>query len=71
MADRRARLGMLLVMGGLAVQIAASFFWSPATFLVSAGVGLPLVLAGAVVLWTGVRRAARLERQKGMDGARD
>jgi hypothetical protein len=33
---------------GLAVQLAASFYWTPLTFIVSAVVGLPLVLLGAL-----------------------
>ena len=56
---RRGRLGLLLVLAGLLVQLAASFFWSPATFLLSAGIGLPLVLIGAIALFTAVRRSAR------------
>jgi hypothetical protein len=60
--QRRTRIGIVLVMAGLVVQTAAAFFWSPATFLLSAGVGLPLVLAGAVALATGLRAAAGLDR---------
>jgi hypothetical protein len=58
-ADRRVRLGIVLAMAGLLLQLAASFIWSPATFLLSAGLGMPLVVAGVVVLWAGMRRAAR------------
>ena len=64
-ADRLIRIGFLLVMGGLLVQIGAAFFWRPATFLVSAGIGVPLVLAGALTVWRGVRRAARAARSPG------
>lgn len=60
--DRLIRIGFLLVMGGLLVQIACSFFWRPATFLVSAAIGLPLVLVGALVVWRGVHLAARSGR---------
>ncbi len=56
-SDARARLGFLLVIGGLLVQLGASFFWSPGTFIAAVALGVPLVLAGAVVLWTSVRRA--------------
>jgi hypothetical protein len=56
-ADRRVGLGILLAMAGLLLQMAASLFWSPAAFLLSAGVGLPLVVAGVVTLWTGMRGA--------------
>ena len=31
---------------GLAVQLGAAFHWTPASFVVSASVGIPLVLAG-------------------------
>jgi uncharacterized membrane protein len=62
-ADRLTRIGFLLVLGGLLVQIATSFFfWSPGTFIVSAALGLPLVVVGAAVLWWGVRRAAHAAR---------
>lgn len=56
--DRWTRVGFLLVLVGLMVQIAASLFWSPGTFVVSAAVGLPLVLIGAVTIWVRARRLA-------------
>ncbi len=56
-AEQRSRLGFGLVIFGLVVQLAASFFWSPATFIVSAALGLPLVLAGALLIVVGARRA--------------
>ncbi|MBC8133281.1 MAG: hypothetical protein H7X95_09905 [Deltaproteobacteria bacterium] len=34
---------------GLLVQLAASFYWTPLTFVLSAGLGLPLVLLGAAL----------------------
>jgi hypothetical protein len=69
--QRRTRIGALLVMAGLLVQIAAAFFWSPAAFLMSAGIGLPLVLAGAIGLGLGVRGAVRAAREQGAgDGSR-
>jgi hypothetical protein len=64
MKDRRTRVGFLLVVAGLLVQIAASFFWSPGTFIVAVAVGIPLVLAGTVVLVTSVWSA----RRQGGDG---
>ena len=33
-------------MAGLLVQAAASFFWSPGTFVLSAALGVPLVVVG-------------------------
>ncbi len=44
---RTARRGLALVLGGLAIQMAALLFWSPGTFIVSATVGFPLVILGA------------------------
>lgn len=55
--ERRARLGFVLVILGLLVQIAAAFFWSPGAFIVSAALGVPLVLAGALLIVVSARRA--------------
>jgi hypothetical protein len=33
------------------VQLGCAFFWSPATFLLSALLGMPLVVAGALGGW--------------------
>jgi hypothetical protein len=52
---RGARVGFGLVMAGLIVQIGASFFWSPAAFMVLAGLGMPLVLVGVLLVWRGTR----------------
>ena len=41
------RRALLLVVLGLVLQLVAVFSWTPATFIVSAAVGLPLVLVGA------------------------
>jgi uncharacterized membrane protein len=60
--DRLVRAGLLLVLAGLIVQIVASFFWSPGTFIVSAVLGVPPVTLGALLLWLGVRRSARAAR---------
>jgi uncharacterized membrane protein len=60
--DRLVRAGLLLVLGGLVVQIGASFFWSPGAFIVSAALGVPPVALGALLLWLGVRRAGRAAR---------
>jgi hypothetical protein len=44
---------------GLCVQLAAAFHWTPATFILSAMVGAPLVLAGGalflVAVWKNMR----------------
>ncbi|HEY0713354.1 MAG TPA: hypothetical protein VGF45_11820 [Polyangia bacterium] len=52
---RTARVGFGLVMGGLAVQIGASLFWSPGTFILLAAIGVPLVLVGVFCIWRGTR----------------
>ena len=52
---RSARIGFGLVMGGLVVQIAASFLWSPGAFMLLATVGAPLVIAGVFLVWRGTR----------------
>jgi hypothetical protein len=48
---RAVRRALGLVMVGLSVQLAGAFFWSPATFLLSALIGMPLVVAGVLVGW--------------------
>ena len=61
---RSVRRALGLVVLGLSVQLGCAFFWSPATFLVSALVGMPLVLAGVLVGWLARARsvATRPER---------
>jgi hypothetical protein len=54
--SRPGRVGFLMVMLGLLVQIAATLFWGPAMFIFSAVVGLPLVLGGAVSVFITARR---------------
>jgi F0F1-type ATP synthase assembly protein I len=57
------RRALVLVMAGLALQIAATFAWAPGTFVVSAAVGLPLVLLGAAIFaWAVWRSHERGER---------
>lgn len=60
---RAVRRSLGLVVLGLVVQLGCAFFWSPATFLISALVGTPLVMAGALMGWLSRARsmAARLE----------
>jgi hypothetical protein len=41
---------------GLAVQLVAALHWTPATFILSAAVGAPLVLAGGVMFLAAVWR---------------
>ena len=53
------RRALVLVVVGLGVQLATTFYWSPITFIVSAAVGLPCVLLGAGVFGWAVLRARR------------
>jgi len=48
-ATRWGRRGLVLVIVGLALQLVATFAWSPAMFILSAAVGLPLVLLGGAI----------------------
>jgi F0F1-type ATP synthase assembly protein I len=41
---------------GLCVQLGAAFHWTPATFIISAVVGVPLVLLGGVLFLAAVWR---------------
>jgi hypothetical protein len=67
--DRRTGVGFLLVLAGLLVQIATSFLWSPGAFIVAVAVGIPLVLAGTVVLASSVWRARRSGGDSGSEKA--
>jgi hypothetical protein len=44
---------------GLALQLAAALHWTPITFIVSAAVGAPLVIAGGVLFLAAVWRNMR------------
>jgi hypothetical protein len=41
---------------GLAIQIVAALHWTPATFIASAALGVPLVLAGSVLFMSAIWR---------------
>jgi len=41
---------------GLAIQVVAALHWTPATFIVSAALGVPLVLAGSVLFMSAIWR---------------
>jgi hypothetical protein len=47
---------------GLLVQLATSLHWTPLTFVLSAALGLPLVLVGAALF---LRTVLRLMKNKG------
>jgi hypothetical protein len=56
-AIRWGRRGLGIVLAGLAIQLGATLSWSPGTFILSAAVGVPLVVAGAGVFgWAVLRR---------------
>lgn len=46
---KRIRVAAVLILAGLLVQLFATLFWSPLTFVVFAVVGVPLVLLGVLV----------------------
>jgi hypothetical protein len=56
---RKIRRAALVGGLGLAVQLGAAFHWTPATFVLSASVGIPLVLAGSVMFLAAVWRNMR------------
>lgn len=51
---RRVKRAAVISGLGLGVQLAAALHWTPATFILSAAVGTPLVLAGSVVFLAAV-----------------
>ena len=44
---------------GLAIQLGAAFHWTPATFILSAAIGAPLVVVGGVLFLAAVWRHMR------------
>lgn len=56
---RAVRRALGLVVVGLSVQLGCAFFWSPATFLLSALLGMPLVVVGALMGWLSRARSVR------------
>jgi hypothetical protein len=56
---RAVRRALGLVVAGLVVQLGCAFFWSPATFLLSALLGMPLVVAGVLYAWLARFRSPR------------
>lgn len=45
---RPMRRAAVLVGAGLAVQLVASFNWTPGTFVLAAAIGIPLVALGTI-----------------------
>ena len=56
---RKIRRAALIAGLGLAVQLGAAFHWTPATFILSATIGAPLVLVGGVLFLAAVWRNMR------------
>jgi len=61
---RRIRRAAVVSGLGLGVQLLAAFRWTPATFILSAAVGAPLVIAGGalflVAVWQNMRSKGAL-----------
>jgi hypothetical protein len=56
------RVSAVVVALGLLVQLGASFYWTPLTFVASAAIGLPLVGIGALLFF---RAVVRVMKEKG------
>ena len=56
---RKIRRAAVVGGSGLALQLLAAFHWTPATFVLSASVGVPLVLAGGALFLAAVWRNMR------------
>jgi hypothetical protein len=56
---RKIRRAAIIAGLGLAVQLGAAFHWTPATFILSATIGAPLVLVGGVLFLAAVWRNMR------------
>ena len=61
---KKVRRAALLVGAGVAIQLGAALHWTPATFILSAVVAAPLVLAGSALflmaVWKNLRRTGAL-----------
>ena len=64
-SPRQARIGIRFVVLGLALQLAAAFYWTPGTFVLSAAIAMPLVLLGCGLLALAAWHAAK---DPGTDG---
>jgi hypothetical protein len=62
MIDRALRRAAVVTTCGLAFELFAAVHWSPATFVLSAAVGVPLVLLGAAMF---LRTVWRLMKERG------
>ena len=56
MMTNRIKLAAAVTGAGLGIQLVAALHWTPATFIVSAALGVPLVLAGSVLFLAAIWR---------------
>ena len=56
---RKIRRSAVVAGLGLALQLGAAIHWTPATFILSAAIGLPLVLVGGVMFLAAVWKNMR------------
>jgi F0F1-type ATP synthase assembly protein I len=56
---RKIRRAAIVAGLGLVVQLGAAFHWTPATFILSATIGAPLVLLGGALFLAAVWRNMR------------
>jgi hypothetical protein len=56
---KKVRRAALVAGAGIAIQLVAALHWTPATFIVSAVVAVPLVLAGSVLFLVAVWKNLR------------
>ena len=61
---KKVRRAAMVAGAGIAIQLVAALHWTPATFIVSAVVAAPLVLAGGVLfllaVWKNLRSKGAL-----------
>jgi hypothetical protein len=56
---RKIRRSAVVAGLGLVLQLAAALHWTPATFILSAAIGLPLVIAGGALFLAAVWKNMR------------
>jgi hypothetical protein len=59
MTDRALKRAAVVTACGLALELVAAVRWSPAAFILSAAVGVPLVLVGAGLFLRAVWRVMK------------
>ena len=56
MMTKRIKRAAAITGVGLGIQLVAALHWTPATFIASAALGVPLVLAGSVLFLAAIWR---------------